>query len=85
MTSTEMPDEIYADATQWYTKHVHMHPGVPLTAYIRSDKVDALLKALENISRMKTLPDHASNSFTLAMAHNLAQEAIEAFKSQENK
>ena len=31
---------------------------------------------LRQISRMKTLPDHASNTFTLVTAHTLAEQAL---------
>lgn len=37
----------------------------------------ALRGALSKISRMKTLPNHASNTFTLAIAHQLAEEALQ--------
>lgn len=34
----EMPEEIWADNAQWYTKHAHMHPAsYLLTRYVRSD------------------------------------------------
>lgn len=37
---------------------------------------ERLREALGNISRMRTLPDHASNTFTLAMAHKLADDVL---------
>ena len=42
---------------------------------------EGLVEALEKISRMKTVPDHASNSFTLAIAHQLAGEALAQYNA----
>ncbi len=41
-------------------------------------RVKKLEGALEKIAKMRTLPDHAANSFTLAIAHGLANEALNA-------
>lgn len=41
---------------------------------------ERLRKALGYISRMRTLPDHKSNTFTLAIAHKLADDALQQHK-----
>jgi hypothetical protein len=81
----EMPEEIWAyvcTAPSCPTQHIVFDYKEGATKYIRADlaspATDALVEALRKISRMKTLPDHAANTFTLSIAHQLADEALAA-------
>lgn len=55
------------------------------TSLLQSAKVNVLLETLQKISRMKTMPDHASNTFTLSIAHKLADDALSQFHVTEGK
>lgn len=64
---------------------LYCHAETIRTSLLQSAKVNVLLETLQKISRMKTMPDHTSNTFTLSMAHKLADDAISQFHATEGK
>jgi hypothetical protein len=77
----------FDDRTKWGDQgykflFTHSEIAAIRAALKNAGKVDGLVNALETISRMKTLPDHASNTFTLSIAHKLAQDALAEFRKQ---
>lgn len=46
---------------------------------VLKSQAEGLAGALGEISRMRTMPDHKTNTITLAAAHKLAEDALAAF------
>ena len=62
--------DLVIDASLRDVRHLLAENEILRTEIVR------LREALGNISRMRTFPDHKTNTFTLVIAHELAERAL---------